>query len=103
MLDENGRLIDFVTHKQYLKIRNDGGLIFTGLYSLNTDIFNYEPVKLETKEEWGLPQTVLGLAKDNDIAIIETDFWIPITQPDDIKTAETKLDKSLQYLCGADA
>ena len=98
VLDEDGRLIDFVTHKQYLKIRDDGGLIFTGLYSLNTDIFNYEPVKLETKEEWGLPQTVLGLAKDYDIAIIETDFWIPITQPDDIKTAETKLDKSLQYL-----
>lgn len=82
MADNN--LTDFVTHKKYQTTRDDGGLIFTGLYSLTTDIFNYQPVKLETKEEWGLPQTLLKAAKDHPVVIVETDFWISINDPDDL-------------------
>ncbi len=87
VLNESDNLIDFVTHKWYLTIRENGGHVFTGLYSLTTDIFNYEPVKLETKEEWGLPQTLLIAAKDHPVKIIETNNWISITHEDDLVEA----------------
>lgn len=88
LLDESGRPIDFVTHKMYLTLREDGGLIFTGLYALTKEIFDYEPVKLETKEEWGLPQTLLKLAEDKPIKIVETDFWLPVGTPEELSRAE---------------
>lgn len=91
LLDETGNLINFVTHKLYLSLREDGGLVFTGLYSLTTDIFTYEPVKMETKDEWGLPQTLLKAAKDHPIAVVETNFWIPINKPDDLRKANSIL------------
>ena len=88
ILDENGKLTDFVTPKIYREKFNDGGFVFTGLYSLDTDIFKYEPVKMKTKEEWGLPQTLLVAAKNREIKIIEADFWIPISSPEDLEKAK---------------
>lgn len=84
VLDEEGNLRDFMAHQEYQKHFPDEGLIFTGLYGLTTKIFDYEPVKLETKEEWGLPQTVLKLARRNKPKIIETDFWRQISSPEDL-------------------
>jgi UDP-N-acetylglucosamine diphosphorylase / glucose-1-phosphate thymidylyltransferase / UDP-N-acetylgalactosamine diphosphorylase / glucosamine-1-phosphate N-acetyltransferase / galactosamine-1-phosphate N-acetyltransferase len=92
ILIENGRLTGFVTHKHYLTLRPDGGQVFTGLYSLTTDIFNYEPVKLELKDEWGLPQTLLVAAKDHPVTIVETNFWISINSPEDLLKAEKQLE-----------
>lgn len=91
LLNETNNPTGFVTHKMYLTLKEDGGLIFTGLYSLTTDIFKYEPVKLDTKDEWGLPQTILELAKDNKIEIIETNFWLPIGTPEELKAAQNAI------------
>ena len=91
--DSNNNLIDFVTHEKYRTIRDGAGLIFTGLYSLTADIFNYEPVKLELKDEWGLPQTLLKVIGDHHVEIIETDFWIQITDREDLRKAEIILSK----------
>jgi bifunctional UDP-N-acetylglucosamine pyrophosphorylase/glucosamine-1-phosphate N-acetyltransferase len=90
---ENGKLKNFVTPKVYQRDYGSGGLIFTGLYSLTTDIFNYEPIKMELKEEWGLPQTLLSVATTTgkNIEIIETNFWLPVGNPEELAAAELAL------------
>ena len=90
---KDGKLAGFVTPLIYARDHADPGIIFTGLYSLTTDIFNYEPVKMELKEEWGLPQTLLLLAAapEKEIKIIYTDFWLPIGTPEELAEAEKLL------------
>lgn len=82
--NNTGTVENFVTHDTYKASHEDGGLVFTGLYSLTTDIFKYSPVKLKTKEEWGLPQTLLSTAKDHTIVVVQTNFWKSITEPKDL-------------------
>lgn len=86
-VDEQGKLIGFVTAKKYREKYNNGGLAFTGLYSLNTEIFNYPLVKMQTREEWGLPHTLMQAVPKIDLKILETDFWIPITSEQDLITS----------------
>ena len=84
-LDKDGKLINFLTANKYREKYNDAGLAFTGLYSLNENIFNYPMVKMQTKEEWGLPHTLLSIVPYIDLKIIETDFWLPITSNYDLQ------------------
>lgn len=82
--DEVGKLVNFITAEKYREKYNDGGRVFTGLYSLNKKIFDYPLVKMKTKEEWGLPQTLLQIASNIDLKILETNFWKQITSPEDL-------------------
>ncbi len=91
LLNSEGHPIDFLTHDKYRAIKNNGGLIFTGLYSLTTDIFRYEPVKMKTKEEWGLPQTLMSIRNEHEIKVIETDFWISVNSPEELAKAQEML------------
>lgn len=88
IINEHGEPIQFITHEKYKATHNDGGLIFTGLYSLTTDIFQYEPIKMKTKEEWSLPSTLLSAGRDHSIKIIETDFWMSVNSPHELQKAE---------------
>lgn len=69
-------------------LNKEPGLLFTGLYCLTKDIFRYKPVKLKTKDEYGLPQTLLKLAEKKKVKIIKTNYWMQITCPEDLKKAE---------------
>lgn len=82
--DEKNKLKSFITATKYREKYRDGGYAFTGLYSLNEEIFNYPLVKMKTKEEWGLPHTLLQLLPDIDLKILETDYWKQITSPEDL-------------------
>ncbi|MFA6269914.1 MAG: nucleotidyltransferase family protein [Candidatus Paceibacterota bacterium] len=84
-LDEHGKLKNFITAEKYREKYNDEGYAFTGLYTLNQDVFKYPLVKMKKKEEWGLPQTLLQAIPKIDIKILETDFWKQITTPEDLK------------------
>lgn len=84
-IDDNGRLTNFLTANKYREKYNDGGLAFTGLYSLKEEIFNYPLVKMKTKDEWGLPHTLLQVAPHVDLHILYTDFWKQITSSEDLK------------------
>ncbi len=88
LLDEDGHPLEFVTYKMYLSLREDGGQVFTGLYSLTPEIFKHEPVKLELKNEWGLPNTLLKRIPREKIRIIETDFWLPVGTPEELSVAQ---------------
>ena len=68
----------------------EGGYLNTGLYVMNTDLFNHELVKLPGREEWGLPQPLLKVAGKKLQPVIST-MWIQITSPEDLLQAELLL------------
>jgi len=61
-----------------------------GVYVLDKRIFNYQPVQM-SNGEYGLPHTMLAMAKDYFIRGVFMDFWLPINSKDDIMTAENVL------------
>lgn len=60
------------------KHRQKTSLVNTGAYVLNERIFDYEPVKLPGRSEYGLPQTMINMSKDHPVAIEKADFWLPV-------------------------
>lgn len=91
VLLKNNNLVGFISNAKNLDLKKPSELAFTGLYCLTKDIFRYKPVKLKTKDEYGLPQTLLKLAEKRKIKIIKTNYWMQITSPEDLKSASILL------------
>ncbi len=88
VLLKNKNLDGFTTQAKNLDLKKPSPLAFTGMFCLTKEIFKYKPVKLKTKNEWGLPQTLLKLANKKKIKIIKTNNWMQISSPEDLKLAE---------------
>ncbi len=71
--------------------KEKSGLSNIGLYVINKNFFEYELVKLEGREEYGLPQTIVKMAQDHKVNIEKTDSWIQISDLDDFKAAKILL------------
>lgn len=71
---------------------HDTGLVCTGAYLLPQSYFQYPLVKI-TETEYGLPQTVVLLAKDISVRIISSQAWQPVGCPEDIPQAEAFIKK----------
>lgn len=89
--DTNGQPVDFETHLLYIRNHPDGGLIFTGLYSMTPEIFKEEMVKMDLSDEWSLPKTFLKLGQKHKISLVKSDYWVSITTPDDLIKYESEL------------
>ncbi len=85
VLIENKTIIGFTTQLKNLDLKKPSNLAFTGMFCLTKEIFRYKPVKLQTKDEWGLPQTFLKLAAKKKIKIVKTNEWKQISCPEDLK------------------
>lgn len=97
-------------HDKYLSIKTDknkhvkgssypskkemkrGAFLATGAYVITPKIFKYKPVKL-LNGEYGLPQTVLKMAKKIKTKGVIMKKWIQINTPEDIKKAAALLDE----------
>lgn len=90
---KKNNLFGFTTQTKNLDLKKPSTLAFTGMYCLTKEIFRYKPVKLQTKNEWGLPQTLLKVANKKKIKIIKTNHWMQISSPEDLKDAEKILKK----------
>lgn len=86
-----GEVERFVTAHTYALTHTDSGDIFTGGYVLPLEIFSYEPVKLQTKDEWGLPQTLASAAQTLRPVLVKTSSWVSISTPTDLELAEREL------------
>lgn len=62
-------------------------LINTALYVLSPEYFNYKMIEWR-KGEFGLPQTIVEMAKDHQVKIEFTNDWIQINNLEDLKKAE---------------
>ncbi len=69
-----------------------GALICTALYVLTPDIFKYELIKIPNREEWGLPQTIVTALNDFPIKVVESKFWLQLSNPNDLAQAEKTLE-----------
>lgn len=67
-------------------------LAATGVYTLDERIFSYPLTQLENGE-YGLPQTIVLLAKDHAVKTVPMRFWIPIAFPEDLWRAPILLYK----------
>lgn len=92
IIDENRLITDIIEADSHTGGR---GLANTGLYLLDTRIFDYSPVKVRGREETGLPQTMLQALPSVPIHIVETALFVEITNPDDIEKAEKLLSTSI--------
>ena len=82
-LDQNDNIIGFHRPAEGEKKI----LMATGAYVIDHRIFEYETVKIGNGE-YGLPQTILEMAKKIPVKGILMKKWISITYPEDIKKAE---------------
>ena len=68
-----------------------GSLVNAGLYVLDMRFFSYPLVAIKDGMEFGLPQTVVTMAKDHPVAVVVAEFWCPIGYPEDLEKATAAL------------
>ncbi len=86
-LDENGVLKKF---REQTDAENENGtLIATGAYLLDSNIFNFNPVKINDGE-LGLPQTLIQNSSTHPLNVVETKKWKPINTLEDWELANSK-------------
>lgn len=73
--------------------KQEGALIATGAYVLDTDFFSLSPVQMRDGE-YGIPHTLLKAKDIYPIRIIELSDWMPINTPEDLASAEAQLKSS---------
>lgn len=93
-LDSDGRIAEIIESSSEDATRVEKGLASTNLYCVDTRLFSQELIpKHEGSLEFGLPQTVVACAKNNNIPFepVFTSDWIQITAPDDLVAAAETL------------
>ncbi len=68
-------------------------LVNLGFYILTTNIFSFDMEKIEGSKEYGLPQTIVSMAKFLDVKIVEAKEWNQVTEPSDLKNLKRVLKK----------
>ncbi len=86
--DKKGNVIEIVEKPK----RPQSNLANTGAYVLNKDFFKYDLVSIGNGE-FGLPQTLVKMAKDCPIKCEKARIWHPIGKPEDLEEAENVLGK----------
>ena len=65
------------------------GLMNTGMYMLDRRIFDHELMPIGgSSKEFGLPHTLVTLAKKDPIAMVHASKWLQVTTPEDLLSAE---------------
>lgn len=65
-------------------------LINAAAYTISKPYFSYEKKKV-SENEYGLPQTLVGLVTDHPVRIIKTNKWIQITTPECLERAAKEI------------
>lgn len=62
-------------------------LVLTNALLLDTNIFKYNPPVNANGEQY-LTHALCDFAKENKVAVVKTDRWLPVGYPEDLKKAE---------------
>lgn len=81
--DESGNITDILEKYEI----DEPGYINAAMYVLTPAIFDYAMVPIKGGE-YGLPQTILTMKNDHPIKVIQAQFWVQITAPEDLSRAE---------------
>lgn len=85
--DENGTVLDVLEGEHDV----EEGLVGVNFFVLTPEIFDYEPVRLPGRSEYGLPQTVANMARDFPIQLVEATDWVQLTSIDDLRRLRERL------------
>jgi len=66
---------------------HDGGFINAALYAITPEYLEYPMAAIKNGAEYGLPQTLVVMAQDTKVKVIEATWWQQITDMDDVKNA----------------
>lgn len=84
IIDKHGRVKDILESNEH---NGGSGFLNTGLYCLDTKVFNLPMVpKSPGSSEFGLPQTLVKAKIP--LRLIPATFWLSITTPEDLEKAE---------------
>lgn len=90
LVDDIGRFVGMHEAKHHV-IK---GFINTGMFMLNRGIFSIPPVRISPDSpEFGLPHTLLELAKHERVDVVKTDTWFQVTTPEDLVRGEDFLNQ----------
>ncbi|MCW1888136.1 MAG: nucleotidyltransferase family protein [Candidatus Moranbacteria bacterium] len=87
-VDETGKL-ESITERPHDK---EVGVVNTGTYIITEKFFDYPLVPI-TETEFGLPQTLVQVAKEYPVTVIKARAWQPVGCPEDIPDAEAFIQK----------
>ncbi len=82
-IDASGKLLSIVERPHDGTVK----LVNTGAYMLSEYFFHYPLVSI-SDTEYGLPQTLVSMRSDFDIAVEQTKTWLPIGTPEALAEAE---------------
>ncbi len=83
--DKDGNL------KAIIEGNHKSGYINAALYVIGKEYFNYAPVAIKDGKEYGLPQTLVKMAQDHDVKVVESLWWHQVTDVEDVKRASSLL------------
>lgn len=81
--DKNGKVLDMVEKPEFPVSK----IASTGVMALDHRIFNY-PARKHENGEYYITDSLARMAKDHEIKIVKSSFWLPIGYPEDLKKAE---------------
>lgn len=90
----NGGNVQLDVHNHLIDISegvHNSGYINAALYVITPDYFTYDMVPIKEGKEFGLPQTLVLLARDHPVKVIKAQWWKQITDMIDIKHAPVLL------------
>lgn len=79
--DQNNNLIGI--NEGLSQNNTSSSLINTGACVISKKYFDYEPVQF-SETEYGLPHTLVKMAKNHAVKVVEASEWKQITKPDDL-------------------
>jgi len=83
-IDEDNNMVDIVEYPDDPKTL----LLNTGLYKLKKNFFDYPLEKINPESsEYGLPQTLVKVAKDHPVKAFNATFWQMVNTPEDLGKA----------------
>ena len=86
--DPDGKLVSVIERPH----DHETGDVCVGAYVLPREFFSYPLVQI-TEKEFGLPQTVVVMAKEVPTAVKKVRAWQPVGSPEDIPKAEAFIQK----------
>lgn len=66
----------------------ESGMINAGAYVMDRRFFDYDLVPIKDGAEFGLPQTLVSMAAEHPVRIVEASEWLPIGYPEDVPKAD---------------
>lgn len=88
--DERGKVLDMVEKPEFPVSK----IASTGVLALDHRIFMY-PARKHENGEYYITDSLARMAKDHEIKVVITKFWLPIGYPEDLKYAEKFLRRQM--------